>query len=890
LITVVFALTCIAGIAGGGAAPAPIDVAKIDHDRILRAAQDALSLEPITITQFRAKLSQGGPNDFYSNGDYWWPDPAKPDGLPYIQHDGQSNPDNFVAHRRCIAQLRDGVAALGAAYIITHEDRYAAKAADLLRVFFLDPATRMNPRLDFAQAIPGVSPGRGTGIIDTLHLIEIPKAIEAMRKSPTFPATVLAGLKQWFSDYTEWMTASKNGRDEAAAKNNHVVAYFLQLAVFAEFAGDNAKLEECRRQFKEVFVAKQMANDGSFPAELRRTKPYGYSIFQLDNMAALAQILSTPQQSLWFYALPDGRGMRQAMAYLYPSLKDKSQWPLEPDVQAWDGWPAREPCLLFAGLALDESKYLELWQKLPADPADPEVRRNIAITQPLLWVATSPTPQPKGSGPTAAQSSPPEIRTPKSPATPRINGPAIFGVRPGAPLLYHIPATGQSPMKFSADGLPEGLQLDATSGDTTGSTKKPGTYPVVFHAQNGLGKADKKFRIIVGETIALTPPMGWNSWNCWGSRVDADKVLRAARAMAASGLINHGWTYLNIDDAWQGKRGGPFNAIQGNEKFPNMKGLSDAVHKLGLKLGIYSTPWTTSYANHIGGSAENPEGIWEQPTVSKRGRVNKKMLPWAIGKYSFATNDAKQWAAWGIDYLKYDWNPNELPETQEMYEALRASGRDIVLSLSNSTPFTNTAALSKLANCWRTTGDIRDTWDSMNRKGFGEDKWESLASSGHWNDPDMLVVGYVGWGQPHPTHLTPDEQYTHITLWCLLAAPLLLGCDLEKLDDFTLNLLTNDEVLAVNQDALGKQALCVLKDGDLRVYAKELEDGSQAVGLFNVGEVAATASVKWSDLKLSGEKSVRDLWRQKDLGKFSVEFRLPVGPHGAELVRLSKSP
>jgi alpha-galactosidase len=886
--TGIFAIACVAGIAYVDAAVPALDVGKIDHERILRAAQNALSLEPVTITKFHAKLSQGGPNDFYSNGDYWWPDPTKPDGLPYIQRDGQSNPDNFVADRRCIAQLRDAVAALGAAYIITHEDRYATKAADLLRVFFLDPATRMNPRLDYAQAIPGVSSGRGTGIIDTLHLIEIPKAIEAMQKSPAFPPAVPAGLKQWFADYAEWMTASKNGRDEAAAKNNHAVAYFLQLAVFAEFAGDNAKLEECRRQFKEVFVAKQMANDGSFPAELRRTKPYGYSIFQLDNMATLAQVLSTPQQSLWLYALPDGRGMRQAMAYLYPFLKDKSKWPLKPDLQAWDGWPAREPCLLFAGLALDENKYLELWDKLPADPADPEVRRNIAITQPLLWLAGAPTPQLKGSQQTAAQNSPPEIRTPKSPATPRINGPAILGVRAGAPLLYHIPATGESPMKFSADALPEGLQLDAASGDITGSIKKPRTYPVVFHAQNSRGNTDKKFHIVVGETIALTPPMGWNSWNCWGSRVDADKVLRAARAIAASGLINHGWTYINIDDAWQGKRGGPFNAIQGNEKFPDMKGLSDAVHKLGLKLGIYSTPWTTSYANHIGGSAENPEGTWEQPTVSKRGRVNKKILPWAIGKYSFATNDAKQWAAWGIDYLKYDWNPNELPETEEMYQALRASGRDIVLSLSNSTPFTNAPALSKLANCWRTTGDIRDTWDSMNRKGFGEEKWAPFAGLGHWNDPDMLVVGYVGWGQPHPTHLTPDEQYTHITLWCLLSAPLLLGCDLEKLDDFTLNLLTNDEVLAVNQDALGKQALCVVKEGDLRVYAKELEDGSRAVGLFNLGDAAATVSVKWSDLKLSGNRYVRDLWRQKDLGRCGDEFHQSVAPHGAELVKLSK--
>ena len=304
--------------------------------------------------------------------------------MPYIQRDGQSNPNNFNQHRRCIAQLRDAVAALAAAYKITGDDRYAAKAAELLRVFFLDPKTRMNPSLKYAQAIPGRTPGRGMGIIDTLHLIEVPLAIEAMETSPAFPRT-MDGLKAWFRDYSEWMTTSKNGREEATAHNNHAVAYWLQLAMFAQFTGDEAKLAECRRHFKEVFVAKQMAPDGSFPAELRRTKPYGYSIFQLDNMATLCQVLSTSQDNLWAFSLPDGRGIRKAMQFLYPYLTDKSKWPRKPDVQAWDGWPARQPSLLFAGLAFGEQSYLDLWKRLPADPADPEVRRNIAITQPVLW-------------------------------------------------------------------------------------------------------------------------------------------------------------------------------------------------------------------------------------------------------------------------------------------------------------------------------------------------------------------------------------------------------------------------------------------------------------------------------------------------------------------------
>jgi len=409
---------------------------------------------------------------------------------------------------------------------------------------------------------------------------------------------------------------------------------------------------------------------------------------------------------------------------------------------------------------------------------------------------------------------------------------------------------------------------------------------VTLAAKNKLGSAERQFKIVVGDNIALTPPMGWNSWNCWGSKVTAEKVLLSARGMVSSGLINHGWTYMNIDDTWQGKRGGPFKAIQGNDKFPDMKGMCDKIHQMGLKIGIYSTPWVTSYANHTGGSAENPEGTWEPPTIPKRGNVNKKILPWAIGKYHFAQNDAKQWAAWGIDYLKYDWNPNEEPETAEMEQALRACGRDVVFSLSNNTPFINAPTVTRLANCWRTTGDIRDTWDSMSKKGFGQDKWLEFAGPGHWNDPDMLVVGQVGWGQPHPTKLTPDEQYTHISIWCLVSAPLLLGCPLDDLDDFTLSLITNDEVLALDQDALGKQATAVSRDRNAVVYAKDLQDGSKGVGLFNLGDQDATVGVKWADLKISGQKTARDLWRQKDLGTCDEKFEANVKPHGVALIRL----
>lgn len=478
------------------------------------------------------------------------------------------------------------------------------------------------------------------------------------------------------------------------------------------------------------------------------------------------------------------------------------------------------------------------------------------------------------------------MRTPKPPAAPRINGPSVFGVRPGSPFLYTIPATGKRPMEFFVEGLPAGLTADSRTGRISGSLGDRGRHLVMLRAKNAAGSDEKKFKIVVGESISLTPAMGWNSWNVWGNRVTGENVLQSARAMISSGLIDHGWAYINIDDAWQGKRGGAFNAIQGNEKFPDMKGMCDGIHAMGLKVGIYSTPWVTSYATFIGGSAENPEGIWAPPTIPRRGNMNKKVLPWAIGKYSFTKADAQQWAAWGIDYLKYDWNPNELPETSEMYEALRASGRDIVLSLSNNTPYDNIPALAKIANSWRTTGDIRDTWVSLSRIGFSQDRWAAYATPGHWNDPDMLVVGNVGWGNPRPTQLTADEQYTHMTLWCLLSSPLLLGCDMEKLDEFTMNLLTNDEVLAVNQDPLGKQATSLSADGSIRIYLKMMEDGSKAIGVFNLGTKDSTVTVRLSTLNLLGAQSVRDLWRQRDIGQFDEQFQTIVAPHGAEMFRI----
>ncbi len=487
----------------------------------------------------------------------------------------------------------------------------------------------------------------------------------------------------------------------------------------------------------------------------------------------------------------------------------------------------------------------------------------------LPLIAANDTTLPAASAPSTASAPAPVdlssfILTPPPPLTPRIHGPKIFGVRPGHPFLYTIPATGQQPKIFSAKNLPNGLQLDSATGHITGTLDNPGEYHVTLAATNALGTTEKEFKIVVGDQIALTPPMGWNSWNCWASAVDQDKVLRSAKAMVASGLIDHGWTYINIDDKWQGKRGGPLNALQPNPtKFPDIKAMCDDIHAMGLKVGIYSTPWVRSYAGELGGSAENPEGdLQKWPGKPPR---NKKVLPYAVGKYSFAAVDAKQWGIWGFDYLKYDWNPIEVPQIQEISDALRASGRDMILSLSNQAPIALSADYIRLANAWRTTNDIRDNWGVVRKIGFEQqEKWTAFAGPGHWNDTDMLVVGWVGWGpQLHASKLTPDEQYTHISLWCLLAAPMLIGCDLDRLDPFTLNLLTNDEVLAVDQDTLGKQGSRISQDGDVQVYAKELEDGSHAVGLFNLGSSPATGTLKWTDLKINGSQTVRDLWRQK---------------------------
>lgn len=365
-------------------------VAQLDWGRILKLANEALSAKPPAVTDHIATNSAGGPHDFFSQADYFWPNPNKTNGLPYVSRDGETNPENFEYHRMAMRQMKDSVAALAAAYAITGDDKYVTKAEEFLRVFFIDEKTRMNPNLDYAQAVLGESKGRSWGIIDTLHLAELPVAITFLERSKVFDRKVDDGLKNWFADYSHWMTTATNGVKEMTAANNHSIAYFVQLASFARFDGDAPLLDMCRKQFQEVLLPKQMAADGSFPLELKRTKPYGYSIFQADNVAILCVLLSTPTEDSWKFKLPDGNTPLKSTEFIYPYLADKQKWLADgrgKDVMHWDAWPAREPCLLFACAETGDQKYFELWKKLDADPSDLEVRRNIAVTQPLLWIA-----------------------------------------------------------------------------------------------------------------------------------------------------------------------------------------------------------------------------------------------------------------------------------------------------------------------------------------------------------------------------------------------------------------------------------------------------------------------------------------------------------------------
>ena len=373
--------------AWAGPSPSPYQiVAATDRARILAAASKYLTMQPITVTATRCERSAGGLHDFYSEGDYWWPDPKDPTG-PYIRRDGLTNPANFNAHREAMVRLSLIVPALTAAWELTGEKKYAVHAGKHLRAWFVDPATNMNPNLEYAQAIFGLNKGRGIGIIDTLHLVEVARAAILLTASHVLDD--VTEIKNWFTQYLDWMRTSKNGQEERDANNNHGTCWVLQAGEFARFTGNTDVMDWCRNRFRTTLVPTQIATNGSLPLELARTKPYSYSLFDMDVLCGLAQSLSTNTDDLWSFATPDGSSLRKLMQFMVPFIKDRTAWPFAHDVEHFEDFPVRNPALLFSGIAYDQQDYIALWKRLNPDPVIPEVIRNFPIRQPLLWLPKS---------------------------------------------------------------------------------------------------------------------------------------------------------------------------------------------------------------------------------------------------------------------------------------------------------------------------------------------------------------------------------------------------------------------------------------------------------------------------------------------------------------------
>jgi len=359
-------------------------VADVDYRRVVTAARTYLADPPVTITAFPAPHGPGGLHDFYSQADYFWPNPKNPTG-PYINRDGQSNPANFDEHRRVMVALSIRMPALTAAWLLTGDKQFARHACDHLRAWFVTSTTRMNPNLMYAQAIQGVDTGRSIGIIDTLHLVEVARAASFLGPHLLGPHDHTA-VREWFSSYLDWLTTSDRGRQERDTKNNHATCWALQAAEFARLTGNTAVREDVYRRYREILLPNQMAPDGSFPKELARTKPYSYSIFNFDVMTGLCQSLKELTPDPLTFTLPDGRGVCRGAAFIYPYLKNKSAWKWAKDVEHFDSLPVRSPGLLFAGLACRKPDYIALWKTLNPDPTDKEIIRNYPIRQPLLWV------------------------------------------------------------------------------------------------------------------------------------------------------------------------------------------------------------------------------------------------------------------------------------------------------------------------------------------------------------------------------------------------------------------------------------------------------------------------------------------------------------------------
>lgn len=352
---------------------------------ILEQAAVNLQERPVTITSFIAERSAGDCHDFYSEGDYWWPDSLNPDG-PYVRRDGQTNPDNFVSHRQAMIRFSSIVGNLTSAYLLTKDKRYVQAVMGHIRAWFVDGQTFMRPNLLYAQAIKGVATGRGIGIIDTVHLMEVAQALYRLEKAGVLSEKDMKDTKKWFADYLGWMSGHPYGKDEMNAKNNHGTCWVMQAAVFARYIGDEDMMAFCRNRFKEVLLPNQMKEDGSFPLELARTKPYGYSLFNLDAMATICQTLSTETDNLWAYTVTDTKNMKKGIEFIYPYVRDKGSWPFAHDVMYWEEWPVAHPFLLFGALQTDNKEWIATWGGLEHFPVTGEVVRNLPVRNPLLWI------------------------------------------------------------------------------------------------------------------------------------------------------------------------------------------------------------------------------------------------------------------------------------------------------------------------------------------------------------------------------------------------------------------------------------------------------------------------------------------------------------------------
>lgn len=513
-----------------------------------------------------------------------------------------------------------------------------------------------------------------------------------------------------------------------------------------------------------------------------------------------------------------------------------------------------------------------------------------------------------------------EILTPAATAEPRLTGADIFGMRPGKPIRFRVSATGEKPLEFAASGLPEGVTIDPQTGWITGrAPAQAGDVVVTFGARNAKGSATRKLTLRVGDTICLTPPMGWNSWYVHSEGVSDAAVREIATAMEEKGLTGHGWTYLNIDDCWMGLRDPKTKAIQPNAKFGDMKALAGFVNSKGLKLGIYSTPWMSTYAGYVGGSAPNEEGDYSAYFLPEDQRQNPHQVfgrypngirkgLCTIGPVWLVDRDAKQFAEWGIDYVKYDWKEWTLVKkgdhfeedrsksqdkteklTKCFFDDFRALDRDIVISLSPRHSDHEDTFVPNYCNLWRLTEDIHADWSRLIAP-FEMDDRLQLTRPGHYGDLDMLQIGPLG--KPNraevvfkPSPLSPAEQYFQVTLWCILTQPMLLSCNIPTMDDFDLGLVTNDEVLAVNQDPLAKQGQRIARSkGEWEIWAKDLADGGKAVALFNLTKEDRVLEVTREQLGITG--TVRDLWRQKEIGPMSERISTMISAHGVAFLKV----